>query len=122
MSVSEWNVLTPDEVALRERLRVQEEVRSAILAALSRLNISCQHRWREEKGWKVTGCTRLFYPNHPTCLICGEWDEFEKYCPSSPTKTCVYGDGGGGGLDRLDLDLGDCAHCGEPHTPHMEKR
>jgi len=109
--------------AARKRVSDAQKDRNAILR-------KCPHRMRKEEPLAYGRNNAPLWPDHPTCLICGDTFELELYCPESEDHLCHYREEGVEELvsgDRIvelmqaeahheDPDsvvYSKCAHCGE---------
>jgi len=85
-----WNDLTPEEQRWVERNELAEaEIKTAIQHWRAYVG---EHtcRYREEEGDDTFSNGVIHYPDHPTCLVCGEEEEMEVYCHTSPDRICHF--------------------------------
>jgi len=85
-----WNDLTPEEAAWVAR---KKEGEAAIVTARQKAREYIgEHtcRWREEKPIINDYNGAEIYPDHPTCLLCGNDNDMELYCPESPDHLCHF--------------------------------
>jgi hypothetical protein len=120
------NAPTNDEFKLIQNLETAKKARNEAMAAYREAAKLCKHRIRLEDPTinKTNGAA--IYPDHPTCLVCGEDFEMEWYCPKSPELRCEYpnillkgqahfirGDDLASANHEGDIE---CVHCGETWT------
>jgi hypothetical protein len=94
--MNNWNDLRPDEQAWKERKARADATLKAVRFGLRELVGSHTCRYREEaelnlferqiEGQDVPPV----YPDHPTCLLCGNFEDMEAYCHPSPNKVCTF--------------------------------
>lgn len=129
----EENAPTNEELLLLQDLepakKALDEARELVKQAQVAFNKALEghvHRIRLEDP-KINGTNgAVLYPDHPTCVVCGEELEYEWYCERSPELRCLYPNvinkGGGRfvyGTDLMEADHdGDieCVHCGNTWT------
>jgi hypothetical protein len=85
-----WNDLRDDEKPFVERLQALRDARTAAMKAYAEVARGCPHRMRQEEPIVNHYNGALLYPDNPTCLLCGEFFEFEGYCHESPKYMCMF--------------------------------
>ena len=85
-----WNDLSPTESHWMGKLAQLEAVVQEALIHRNAHWKTCTHRMREEEPFVNTYNGAEIYPDHPTCLLCGDEFEMDAYCVEAPDFICRF--------------------------------